>query len=375
MSTLHDDLTSLTATQPVQPPNRLTAVTRKAGRIRRFRTAVTVAAVLAVAAPVSVVVLRPAPDVSHTAYSGRPVSTWPDRSNPTHTSIGTGALAFWADFQHGDTSQVHWLYRDVITHVAFEDTYLAIWSTPTTVVVARGVVQQLDRNGYSAKDAGRPGGWDVLEVPAGKVKGIIGLYLSSLPDAEVVDSSLFALTDPATRLLDWTSAPVPYAPSGATHGSMTSPNGVFHGDVGGLTGPVTVRLNDSRHVLGAPVDFGFGSRHADLVNPAVPDLPPGFQLEQGGTGEVDRGADGTFTIAQYSAGPTSSGKRAFVRCYGGGVLTVTLNDKPQHGVLCDNRTHEVFDAKQASISGDPVGLSSSRQVIYNFVWASLPSSR
>ncbi len=82
---LHD----LTTGQLAQLVDRLSAVTIKAQRIRRTRAAVSMAAVLAVAAPVGFA-LQPQHQ-SRTQYAG--VRTWPDRSVAAYRTVGAGALA------------------------------------------------------------------------------------------------------------------------------------------------------------------------------------------------------------------------------------------------------------------------------------------
>ena len=89
---LQDELTQLTASQPVQPADRLTAVTGRARRIRRNRSLAAAAAALAIAVPVGAVLTSAGTETRSIDYTSTP-DTWPDRTPGGDTRLAEGAIS------------------------------------------------------------------------------------------------------------------------------------------------------------------------------------------------------------------------------------------------------------------------------------------
>lgn len=366
--TLHDDLhaelSRLCDAQPTQPRDRLTGVTRRARRVRRTRAAVSLAAVLAVAAPVGVLALQP----HHAAaprYAG--VATWPDRSQSGHLGIGTGALASWEDAHPtGGSGKVSWLYRGVVSRPGRQDLYVAVWRTPSTVILAQAETTTVNEQGFlpdQAGQAGPTGGWVFYTVAVDKAPPVLGLYIGTVQGDQRFETSLFALAAPGTRQLHWTSYGLPFATldgGGPTDraGDLTSTDGVFLDDAGPLAGSVTLQVPGAGSQA-----FGFGGQQVPLTQPPAPDVPTGFTLVAGGAGATDATS---FTGTTYD---TFDNQRlpvlTAVRCYGGGTLRLAFGKAALGRASCDGRTHTFTGAPPRRSDG--LQLTGDRVQSYRFV--------
>lgn len=336
---LQTELHDLTAGQPAQPADRLSAVTNRAHRIRRTRALASVAAVLAIAAPVGFA-LQPQHH-ARTQFAG--ATTWPDRSVAAYRTVGTGALAAWENDRAGIASgKVHWLYRGLVSRPGRDDFYVAAWRTLSTVVLATAETRAVDESGFLRNKPGKVGGWEFFQSEADKVPAVIGLYVGTVQN-NISENSLFALAAPQTRQLHWTSSGLPFSTlegGGPTDlsGDLTSSNGVFLGAAGALAGPVTVDAPGN-----SPQPFGFGVQQLSLALPPPPEVPSTWILDLGGGGSTN---PTTFTGVNYTTvpNPSASSTVTAVRCYGGGTLRLSVGKQPVGNAPCDGQTYRYTGA-------------------------------
>lgn len=339
MSTLHDDLARLTASQPAQPGDRTAAVTRKARRMRRTRSVAAGAAVLALALPVAALAQHHEPP---SRFTTTPVTSWPDRSQPEDRGVADGALTSYRTLTTGlgeDVGQdVRWLYRGTIALPDHDDTYVAVFLTHhdgrEVVVVAHTRRTQVDARGV---DVDGPGSldkssspWVSQEVPATKSLSHVGAYLE-YGSAQYRDV-LFVLADPATAEAAAEVTPIPHADLGASARAavparLVARHGVIVQDVGVLTGPVTVTLRDARGHVG-PTGPLSATSTPGLVQPVALTVPPGFTSNSSTTGQTERQQDGSYgetSAFEYAVTLPATAKVAVLaRCYGGGTMSFSL---------------------------------------------------
>ena len=332
--TLHDDLQAdlltLTRSQPAQPGDRLGAVTRRAGRLRRRRAAVCVAAAVAVAAPAGALVLQPH-RTTPPSYAG--VTTWPDRSPAGHREVGTGALSSWLHEHPGTADRVAWLWRGVVSRPGRQDLYVAAWRSTSTVVIAQAETSTVDAQGYNRADGTSLGGWVFYDVPAPQAPPVLGLYVGTVGDTQQFETSLFALAAPGTRQLHWRSDGLPYAVLAGglptqRSGDLTSRDGVFLGDAGPLAGPVSLDVPGA-----GSQPFGLSGQGVPLAQPPAPDVPAGFVSTTGGGGATDATSFNGPMYATFDDAKAPS--VTALRCYGGGTLRLSFGTRLLGAAACD----------------------------------------
>lgn len=355
MTDLDQLLHELTLDQPVQPADRADRVQAKARRIRRTRAGAALAALVLVAAPVGAVALHshiggPSDGASVApAAGGHEAAGWPDRSAAYDQGVAAGAVPAYnlSENQSVDARDIHWLYRgDVAQPDGRSTTYVAVFTTEVfqqlRLVVAHVGRDQVDAQGKGLDegiglDAEKVGGtpWVVTSMPLadGQLPDQVSLYLpysvTGMPGrfSDVADQ-LFVLADPSARRLTWRQQPLPAATQSVqlatpptTDGTASSGNGVFVADAGALLGPVTITTatSDGDELGSSPVTAGLSE--IILAQPRPPDVPPGF---------VELfGSNGTFTTEgghSYQLG--KNGSSIYIRCYGGGQLSIKTPDSP-----------------------------------------------
>jgi hypothetical protein len=291
--------------------------------------------VLALAAPVGIA-LTAGGHQQASVPAARPVTSWPDRStgSSSERALADSAVIGWAYQGQGHTVDVHWLYRGVEKVTGGSDLYLAVFVSGPDVVVA-----QTERSKLDAKDS--TADWEFHDQPASAALTHIGLYLPRLNADVYDDNRMLVLADPRARTMRWTATPVPFAPDvpdAMTSGTLTSDNGVFRGWTGKVTGDLDVAFDQLAALPGALSPLGFAGEVPQLVAVAHPDTPVGSGLQaglSGGSGQVAAG-DSSIGYADETNGRPVS---VYVRCYGGGALTVTINDKRLGAAPCDDQTH------------------------------------
>lgn len=345
MSTLHDDLSSLTSTQPEQPPGRLIAVTRKAGRVRRNRAAVSIAAVIALAVPVGAVLTG---STTHQAVPTTSSDSWPDRSQQADRDRAGGAVAQRHLLNPDEpTGTVHWLYRGTVSVPDGSKPYVAIWREAGKLVRAYVDPSQVDAHGIPTEGFNYGGEghtntpWLVFSVVDRNVPAV-GLFLpydQSLPDNK---GAVLVLTDPRTRTLHWDVTPLRFAPTGnggrLDTGELAGQTGVFFGDTGATVGPLSVTTSDGTPLLSAEP---LALPNQDLLRPDLSDLPPGVTFHEGAAGAFERGNDAASL--SYATGPLAH-VSMFVRCYGAGSIVAHLGypGTVVGRAACDGQLHRVF---------------------------------
>ncbi len=377
MTDLRTTLRTLADDQPQQPGDRLAGVTRRATRIRRTRAAVSVAAVLAVAAPVGLV-LADLRGSSQAQFAHTAVTTWPDRSAAADRGVAEGALASYRQLasnlgENVSTAAPRWLFRGTVTLPDHDDVYLAVFVTQhagkDVVVTSRTRRSQVDALGVDRDNPEDPTSspWVSHEVAASSGLTHVGAYLGYQGEQPTTDpttqvttvdlrNTLFVLADPASRRLRWTQQPLPFAAAAVTTavvpgGRLDSADGVFTVDTGPLTGPVSVSLENARgEELGA--DALSTTATPDLVRPALPDVPAGWTQQLGSAGTTERQADGRWSspgnVSFASEQRAGRSLAVQARCYGGGSLRFTLEAASGSGALatgpvpCDGQSHEAL---------------------------------
>ncbi len=388
MTDLRTSLAALTDDQPQQPGDRLAGVTGRARRIRRTRAAVSVAAVLAVAAPVGLLVL-PDRGTGTASYAGAPVTSWPDRSRPEKQGVAGGAVALFEQNNPG-SSPVRWLFRG---QLGTTDQYLVAFvadkaGTPT-VVVGRTQLSEVNGSGLGGQETQGSYPWALYDAPVSTITDQVAMFVNtsagSTPSKlyagqQVADyrTTLFVLGAPDARRLDWSTSPLPFAPDSATtSGTLVSTNGVFLSSELRLNGLPTARLTDGRGRTSATTTLGLGTDQPNLV---LPEPPVAQELERdliGGSGPTDRSGDGTWHGPNYGLSrdelkkPTST----FVRCYGGGRLMLTVaENNPRPGQVsitgatpCDGQSHQVLTNLVLPSGDGYLSFGSDRLQVFTFV--------
>ncbi len=388
MSDLHTDLRALTSDQPMQPGDRLAGVTGKARRIRRVRAAVSVAAVLAVAAPIGLLVL-PDRGASTASYAGMPVTSWPDRSRPEKQGVAAGAVALF-EANGGNAAGMRWLYRGQVgTTDDYVVAFVAEKDGVPTVVIGTSQLSQEDSNGLSGREANGSYPWALHEQPVATVKHEVSTFLNSsdastpsvlFPGQQVPDfrATLVVIGDPNARRLTWTADPLPFAPTEVTpSGVLTSSNGIFLSTPLRLNGLPTARLENSRGALGTPAVLGALDNQPNLV---LPEPPVAQELERdllGGSSSTTTNTGVRWSGASYGFGGDLVRHRftTFVRCYGGGRLVATVEENnprpgqvvPSEAAPCDGQTHEVLKNLSAPTADSSLSFSSDRLQVLSFV--------
>ena len=337
MSTLHDELASLTAHQPVQPADRLGAVTGRARSIRRRRAAVSGLAVVALGLVGAGVVQTTRPAPQH--YVATPVTQWPDRSEPHAKDLGFSAFTSWYG-DSTDDAHLRWLYRGVVTPPGGQAVVVADFIA-TRNYVTWLVQAHIDRNVLD--DHGNlldPTSAWVLdnELDLATVKTPPG-YLDNVVSTGS-GTAVTVLEAPSARRVDWSYAPLPAAPTTTTptSGTARADNGVFVFALGPVTGPMTV-TDPSGHL----------HLHTDIALQTPEEFPLGSQqLVSGGTGTTTAGEHGVWNAAgEIDADPITGRRSVDVRCYGGGTLTATI-----HAVDRNNNRGRLLATGKAPCDGD-----------------------
>jgi hypothetical protein len=369
MTELGTALRTLTEDQPAQPVDRLGAVTGRARRIRRTRAAVSVAAVLAVAAPVGLVLTQGGGSTQRQQYAGTRITSWPDRSLAKDRGVADGAVLSYTETKRGFGEQVgdrpRWLFRGTVSAPDGDDMYVAVYliehDGKNVVVTSSTRRRQVDAHGIDLED---PDGlskgsspWVDREQEVSKDLDHVGTYVQY--GSESYGDVLFVLAAPSARALTWQQHPLPAAPVAAGQkvamtGSARSGNGVFTTDAGPLVGPVTIALEDASGSALTAQDEPLSELSTPGLSKSLPvELPAGWTPETGVTAQSERQGDGSWSglaSANYSA-VLQGGRTVAVlaRCYGGGSVLFTLSrDESDASALargrvsCDGDQHEVL---------------------------------
>lgn len=331
MTALRDELVELTSDQPAQPGDRLMSVTRRARRIRRTRTLLVAAAVIAVAAPVGIALSAAGSD-PRPAIVATAVSDWPDRSQPSDRLVANGAVAQWTS-EGARATGFRWLYRGVLESPGAPTLYAAAWVADGKVVTASAFRDALDPNG---RPKGKDDKWVLTSIDVARVPSIISLLFfdPQHPRARPDNNRVLLLADPAARTLRWTTSPLPSAPTTAPRsGTLSSTNGVFDAWIGPLTG----RLSASVEGLpGDPLPLTFPDAEPLLTLPAPPSTGSGTEVASGG--DVAFADEAGLELGDVVLDRPGDIR---IRCYGGGTLTVLVDDASVGAVACDLGEHAV----------------------------------
>lgn len=362
-------LRALTTDQPLQPVDRLAAVTRKGQRIRRTRAVIAAAASVVLVAGIllGAVSLRPQ---GEERVATTPVTQWPDRSLKGQTGVAEGALVDWQRRPGASSRPVTWLFRGSLPVPDHDDVYTAVFLSskdgePVLVVstTRRAQVDDSgrDRGGSQNPDDGTSP-WVARTAPVTSASDHVGLYLEH--GTQQYENVLFVLADPAARTLQWQMTALPHAVAaydvtGASGGSIRSDDGVFLGLAGALTGPVTVTVTDARGRTVADGSLGGPLSQPGLASPPAPDVPPGWSERTSVRGQTELQEDSSWSgtaLMDETVGVTGR-LTGYIRCYGGGTMTFTLEDPDADGVVaggpspgplshgsaaCDGQTHKAF---------------------------------
>lgn len=341
MSTLHDELAGLTSAQPTQPADRLTAVTGRARALRRRRAAAAGLAVLAlgVAGAGVVQLAEPAP----VRYVATPADDWPDRSEPDAEDLGFSAFTEWFGPEDGTDAHLRWLYRGVVRLPAGAKVvadFIATKDYVTYLVQAEIDRSDLADNG-TVLDPTRTWGY-VTTLDLATVRTAPSHLEHHFSDAR--SSVVVDLESPTARRVGWRFVPVPYAPPSpdGTSGTISSDDGVFLVDVGPLTGPLTVTDPAGRAHPVTPVE---------LAAPEAFDGQGSF-FSSAGTGTTFEDEHGAWLGGGTTDVGTVTGRRSVdLRCYGGGMLTVTLRAYDQDLQAKGNPEGRVFASSSVPCNG------------------------
>lgn len=378
-------LRSLASGQPAQPGDRLAAVSRRARRLHRRRTAVSVAAVLALAVPIGVALTHP-PSRGAT-FAGSAITGWPDRSQGQDKGVGAGALADWSRL-NGGLTDVRWLFRGDIALRSGATQYLAVFTarvagSPTLVVAMTGR-DQVDGHGVEVNGRqpdSTPWSFSTEPLNPARLPDHVGVYLTS----PGTDNQLFVLAAPEARQLTWESQPLPFADraqllDGAlVRGrSVTSRNGVFSDDAGVLTGLVRIRVGDQETRASDPVDLAGGLSFPYLAPASPPPVPAASTAYLGSGAQTHPAAGGGWVGGTIGQGASPTGRvTVFARCYGGGRLRLSFEQgggevgpagPARYGygaVSCDGESHRVLLLQPAPTPIE-VGVASDRLQVYAF---------
>lgn len=359
MTQLDDAFQTLTADQPMQPVDRLGAVTRKATRLRRTRASLSLAAVLAIGTPIGLALTQHSSHPSSTTYVGSAIADWPERSPATGRGVAQGALVQWANEPNHPITDVHWLFRGPVDVPGGARLYVVAWIKDGQVVTGFVERRGVDNQGAPLAEDGQT--WQLTSAPA--LGDHVGMYLLRL-EAPIDDNNwLFVLGDPHARTLRWTSEPLPYAPTSSEvvdHGRLTSKDGVFQGWSGKVTGPLTVAFDNQP---ATPTALSVGGTDIQLLRaPALSQqgsLTPtsGFTS---GSGQL------AFTHPSVSldAGSSTGPAHLTALCYGGGRMTVLADEHVVGAITCDT-TERTLELPSVS-HGRTLQLRSDRQQVYRF---------
>lgn len=364
MTTLHDELAGLTAEQPMQPGDRLGAVTGKARRIRRRRAAASGLAVVTIAAIGAGVVqaAKPAP----VRYTATPLTQWQDRSEPSAKDVGYGAFDSWWGTGDAANAHVRWLYRGVVpqpdgTQEVVAD-FIATKDYVTYLVQGRIDRNNVDDNG-TVVDPSQNWQLETLDLAT----------LKTAPSRlqHVIGTVVVDLESPSARQVRWSYSPLPFAPSTGkpTAGTLGSENGVFTLSLGRLTGPLTITDQAGRAHPVEPVDLRTPeafSPHTSFIN-------------DDGTGTTSKDDQGRWQATSLVTLDRVTGRRSVdIRCYGGGRMTATIRRYidgsgtapgpalASGAVACDGGIHQAVAQVRVSGTGYEVELTGDRLQAYAF---------
>jgi hypothetical protein len=340
MTAFRDELTQLTADQPAQPADRLGAVTSRAGRIRRTRVAVSALAALAIATPVALTLTNDGSSTARVVPASSP-SSWPDRSPAGDRAVAAGALAQWSTDSGSSTASTHWLYRGPVSVPGGAPLYVVAWVADGKVVMGSVERSRVDGQGRSAT-TGSP--WELSDTPVAQAPTQLSLYLRRLAAVNstvavevIADNWLFVLADPEARSLHWTAAPLENAPTGGDivdEGSLRSRNGVFQGWTGTITGRLTSTVD---HVLDGTVPLRFPDDEPVLAGIPRTEIVSNPNLIASGSGQLFD-ADPSSEVNAFDPAP---GSNVHLTCYGGGAITVVIDDVSRGQLACDLQEHTV----------------------------------
>jgi hypothetical protein len=344
-------LHSLTGDQPLQPPDRLASVTRRAGRIRRTRAAAAVAAVVVVASSVTLLSGSLGTTPKRPAYAS--ASEWPDRSPRHDRARAEGARNAFVNSE-GDGASVAWLYRGVVERTAPEDAYLAVF---------RGVRQGRHVLVLGEIDLSRPSSEVPLSSSAVRETSswtFQEIDLDTHPETKLVSTAItrmrsgqlstiiFALGPPGTKRMGFAIAGLP-GRLGSGSGDGEAKNGLYVQRLGAPLGPVSIVLDGRSYPLGGHVTYA----HVD-----PPGVPAGWQVVSGHGDQTEQQPDRMWMAALLGEQLTADPRPLTLlgRCVGGGSLKVALH-RPRAVVrpgqdpeplqaegrfMCDGQTHRVL---------------------------------
>jgi hypothetical protein len=346
MTSLHDELSQLTATQPVQPGDRLSGVTGRARRIRRTRAATAALSVVAVMGVGAATLTLPgggsASQDRLAGYPGSAITTWSDRSDRAVVPYSDGAVAAWDPTAAGHVS---WVYRGLHEgNNAGDPTQL--------VMVFRGQQQGLPYLVTATIDKDKVGdggyalypdstNWDlsVTDLTAGVPNNVV------IPYFDGNGADVFVLEAPTARTLTWLVHPLPYAEQATTQlsddtGTSRSARGVFSFRMSKVLGTLTYTVSGAGRT-------GQGTLPESAVQLMEPDaVTYRGQLVVGSGGPLSKTTEG-YAFSFGSSDRTTTGQLA-VRCYGGGSLKVETRGRVG-SVVCDGRSHD--DVLRSGVSG------------------------
>lgn len=400
MTDLPTALRALTDDQPLQPADRVAAVTGRARRVRRNRRLVAGLAAVALLVPAGALTLGGGGD-DNLQPAATSVLTWPDRSTAADRGVAQGAIEeHWNTGLYGaePPRDIRWLYRAPVRLPDGSVKYVAVFTATDTdlggqprrsLFAATADRPAVDDEGV---DRDRPDDvssspWVVRRVDAAIAADPLGLYLAYGDHRNL----LLLLADPDASAMSWQATRLPGAAltedaSGRGH----STNGVFLVDVGTLSGPVEVDLGHGsvrvEGPLGAPT----------LRPPDAPDLPAGWRSLSGGTGQSQE--TGRWPVEGVALTDLNGVPRVpltvIARCYGGGELAFTLYPLQTTGpisaegdaditvssetappaargrVPCDGRSHRAFAPVSLRTGGLELRLTHDRPQSYAYAVAS-----
>jgi hypothetical protein len=381
MDTLDDlgaQLRALSSGQPAQPGDRVPGVTRRAGRIRRTRAAVAVAAAVAVLAPAGLLLTSARHDAGP-QFAHSDVLTWPDRSYAADRSVAEGAVAYWTGTYDDAgglrlTDRLRWLFRGTVPMPDHADEYVAVFvadrGADRVLVMSHVLRSAVDAHGEGSDPAAVPmtTPWVQQEVPLARGLDHVGLYLwhqgrTSGSGSSANTNVLLLLASPDARGVRLTSEHLPAGPAGPVQSSARSSNGVFVSQPMTLDGLVQATVLDARGRGRQTYAFGTGRAYPLLVDPPAPDLPPNWQMVGAGSGQSAQQEDGSWTGSSFNDLNSNQHKplTLLARCYGGGTVTYALSPftegapaRPaaaRGSVACDGATHQAFPAVRITTPG------------------------
>ena len=330
---LRGGLRTLTAGQPAlsealaERSARQYRVTR---RRHRALAAAGVAAALVAAVP-AVVALR-APEAKAPAAA---VASWPDARDPAWVATGDRALAEFERVRPHDVpagATVRWLYAGLVPST--DEAVVAAWAyclgkSCPTVVLANGFRHQVT-------DLGDEDVWsfDVGFLPSTGPEVPVSTYLNGPRGAHGPTTVVFALASPKTRRLGWESPRL--RPRTGGTGVLTRQGGAFIGDVGYVSGPVSLLLAGRTPV---PVGVADSVTPVPVGNVPMPDpvvLPSSYRFVEGGASQL-RDDHESFHQGSFA------GRRLamWARCEGSAPVRVTYLSRP-YFVTCDGAVHLTF---------------------------------